>query len=187
MTFARATIALLTIGIMMLQTGSGIAHGAEHQKATARAGFSDLGPLTVRPKQARIRDWVTISGKTRGPIQWLPPYVLLQRKHTKVVHFGPGPCGGRLVVPAEDKTVKLGGGVNGKASQKNPPVGTVWSVRFRVPRRMNQPYGNRQARLVPTPLAKYRIVAIAASMDALCGPVKQSSTYVSINSFRVVK
>lgn len=145
----------------------------------------NLGTMTVSPAKASPGQYVTITGKTRGFVQFLPPLVQLRTAKTVIVHFPPGPCGGKQTMPLAFKTVINGGGSGGKGTKQNPPVGTVWKARFRIPKRMNSLDVNARTISKSTPYGKYYIDAIGVGIDACMLPAK-SDQLVSVGKLKIV-
>jgi hypothetical protein len=143
-----------------------------------------LGPLTIRPKQVRVGQLLTISGRTTAFVQFLPPFITVQSTHKHRVDRGPGPCGGTQSEPIASFT-KPGGGSGGPGTRQHPPSGTHWQVRFRIPAHMDSSTIDGRPITIPTPPGTYTIVATGLGLD-FCTLPTTSTAQFSVGRLHIV-
>jgi hypothetical protein len=137
----------------------------------------------VRPAVVRVGGTLTISGRVQGMVQFLPPFVLVQSVATRVVNAGRGLCGGKHPSPLASFIVP-GGGSGGPHTRKNPPVGTRWSVRFKIPAVMAGPVVEGKSSTVRTPPGAYRVAAVGVGLDYCTIPARSDQAF-SVGRFRI--
>jgi hypothetical protein len=127
--------------------------------------------MKVQPTQLRVGEMVTITGRTRGYVQFLPPLVIMASTRTVPAHY-PGPCRQQVIQPAAEATVVQSGDRGGRGSRKNPRAGTIWRVTFRTPRVMSRAGENLSTVKVTPPPGQYYLAAIAVGIDLCSVPTK---------------
>jgi hypothetical protein len=130
-----------------------------------------------------VGDTLTISGRVQGRVQFLPPFVIVQSVATRFVDAGNGLCGGKHRAPVASFAVN-GGGSGGPHTRQNPPAGTRWTVRIKIPPAMNGPAMNGRSAPVHTPPGAYRIGAVGVGLDYCTLPAHSNGAF-SIGSFEI--
>lgn len=180
-----ALVALLLAAAPTLAAHSPV-HGSG-PAAHVGGGRLMLGPMTVQPRRAHIGQMVTISGTTRGTVQFLPPIVYLSSVRTQTFHVpgATGMCGPTQVQSLAFAVVHRGG--QPSTSGRMVSAGTRWQVRFRVPRRMNHTVMiNRPSRTIPTPAGVYYVEAIAGGIDGDCMVPLSPGGVVSVTTMTIL-
>lgn len=169
------TIGVLSAALSLFSVPAPARGSGETRAAPAQA--PNLGWMTVRPQRARVGDAVTVNGRTRGFVQFLPPFVMMQSavRHT-IYAARRGLCGNTRVEPVAYSVVVPGGGMAGSRSRQNPPSGTAWTVTFRVPAMMHQTSGSGRQVTVRTPPGMYYLSAVGVGIDFCTLPTTSSRT-----------
>ena len=147
----------------------------------------NLGWITVQPRRARVGDQVTLSGRTRGFVQFLPPFVMMQSAGRHTIHVTRrGLCGNTRIEPLAYAVVIRGGGMGGAGSRQSPRTGTPWKATFRVPPRMNQTSSGGRQITIRTQPGLYYLSAVGVGID-YCTLPRTSNQTVSVATITVVQ